>query len=89
LFFAGGSLVRVPIAVRNDELSPGQPEQLFEVPPSPTETSFRDYDYDPVTDRFLFSSPPKGVAERREIAVSLGWANRLAEKLRAGRQGRP
>ncbi len=84
-FVTGESLVRVPIAVRNDELSPGQPEQLFEVPPSPTETSFRDYDYDPVSDRFLFSRPPKGVAERREIAVSIGWANRLAEKVRARR----
>ena len=46
--------------------------------------SFRDYDYDPAGDRFLFTRPPRGVAERREIALSLGWAKRLGKKLEAG-----
>jgi len=89
LFFVSGEiLVRVPIETRGDELSLGQPEELFEVPPSPTESSFRDYDYDPVGDRFLFTRPPRGVAERREIALSLDWAGRLGEKLRASKSDR-
>ena len=54
-----------------------QAESLFEVPPTPIESSFRDYDYDAATDRFLFTRPPRGAAERREIALSLGWAKRL------------
>jgi hypothetical protein len=87
LFFVCGEiLMRVPIETRGDELSVGQPEELFEVPPSPTETSWRDYDYDPVSDRFLFTRPPRGVIERREIALSLGWANRLGEKLRVSKK---
>ena len=73
LFFVQGEiLVRVPVEVRGDELSVGQPQELFEVPPSPMESSFRDYDYDPVGDRFLFTRPPRGMIERREIALSLG-----------------
>ena len=84
LFFVTGEiLVRAPVEFRGDELAVGQPEELFEVPPSPTESSFRDYDYDPVGDRFLFTRPPRGAIERREIALSLGWAARLREKLRA------
>ncbi len=82
-FIARDVLMRVPIEARGEELSIGQPETLFEVPSSPTEPSFRDYDYDPATDRFLFTRPPRGLAERREIAVSLGWGKRLSEKLRA------
>jgi hypothetical protein len=84
-FVAGEILVRVPIHVQGDELSVGQPEELFEVPPSPMEISFRDYDYDPVSDRFLFTRPPRGVTERREIALSLGWTGRLGEKLHASK----
>ena len=38
--------------------------------------------YDPKTDRFLFTRPPKGTADRREIAISLGWAQRLAAAVR-------
>ena len=41
-----------------------------------------------IADRFLFTRPPKGAAERREIAVSLGWARRLPERMRA-RPARP
>ncbi len=74
---SGETLMRVPIEARGDELSFGHPEPVFDAPPSPTENSFRDYDYDPVTDRFLFTRSPRGLAERREIAVSLGWAKRL------------
>jgi serine/threonine-protein kinase len=77
----GETLMRVPINARGDDLSIGQPEALFEVPPSPTETSFRDYDYDPAGDRFLYTRPPRGVAERREIALSLGWAKRLKARM--------
>jgi len=69
--------MRVPLTERGAELSIGQPEPLFEVPTSPVETTVRDYDYDVRQDRFLFSRPPKGVAERREIALSLGWAKRF------------
>jgi serine/threonine-protein kinase len=89
LFYVSGEiLMRVPVETRGDELALGQPEQLFEVPPSPMEISFRDYDYDAVSDRFLFTRPPLGVTERREIALSLGWATRLPEKLRASRSPR-
>lgn len=77
----GETLMRVGIDTRGDELSIGQPEVMFEVPPTPTESSFRDYDYDPISDRFLFTRPPRGVAERREIAISLGWAKRLKARM--------
>lgn len=88
-FFVESEMLQlVPVEVRGEEISLGQPEELFEVPPSPTERSFRDYDYDPVGDRFLFTRPPRGVIERREIALSLGWAGRLGEKLRASASGR-
>ncbi len=84
LFFVTGEmLVRVPIEVRGDELTVGQPEDLFETPPSPNEASFRDYDYDPRGDRFLITRPPRGVAEQREIALSLDWAGKLADHMRA------
>jgi hypothetical protein len=81
-FVMGEVLYRVTLGARGDALSPGQPQELFEVPPSPTEASYRDYDYDPRTDRFLFTRPPRGKSERREVALSLGWAGRLKEKLR-------
>ena len=51
---------------------------LFEVPASPIEPTFRDYSYDPNSDRFLFTRPPSGTDERREIALSIGWGRRLA-----------
>ncbi|HEX5043814.1 MAG TPA: protein kinase [Candidatus Polarisedimenticolaceae bacterium] len=76
-FVMGETLYRNALGAHGDTLSPGQPQELFEVPPSPTEASYRDYDYDPRTDRFLFTRPPKGTSERREIALSLGWAGRL------------
>jgi hypothetical protein len=83
LFFViGETLMRMPLAAHGDELSLGQAEPLFEVPPTPLESTLRDYDYDPVHDRFLFSRPPKWASERREIAVSLGWATRLKSRLR-------
>jgi hypothetical protein len=82
-FVVDESLVRVPIEVRGEGLSIGKIEPVFEVPPSPTEEAFRDYDYDPVSDRFLFTRPPQGAMERREIAISLGWSRRLAETIRA------
>ena len=84
LFFVAGDLLhRAAITVRGDELTVGPPEPLFEVPSSPVEVSIRDYDYDPVFDRFLFTRPPRGLAERREIALSLGWARRLGEALKS------
>jgi dipeptidyl aminopeptidase/acylaminoacyl peptidase len=86
-FVTGEMLMRAAIVVHGDDLSVGVPAPLFEVPPSPTEASYRDYAYDPVSDRFLFTRPPKGSSEMREIAVSLGWAGRLADKVQksAGR----
>jgi hypothetical protein len=75
------TLVRLPLAVRGEDLSIGQTERLFEVPPTKVENSFRDYDYDPTHDRFLFTLPPQGMSERREIAVSLGWAERLKARV--------
>jgi hypothetical protein len=83
LFFVTGEMLRsVTVGARGDTLSPGQPQDLFEVPPSPTEASYRDYDYDRRSDRFLFTRPPRGTSERREIALSLGWAGRLKDKVR-------
>ena len=85
VFFVSGEILhRVSLGVHGDSLSPGQPQELFEVPPSPTEASYRDYDYDPRTDRFLFTRPPRGTGERREVALSLGWAGRLREKVKTG-----
>jgi Tol biopolymer transport system component len=86
LFFVTGEiLMRVPLTFHGTDVSVGQPEPLFDVPPSPFEGSLRDYDYDPLHDRFLFTRPPRGAGERREIAVSLGWAGRLGSKVRAPR----
>jgi len=83
VFFVSGEILhRVALGARGDILSPGQPQELFEVPPSPTEASYRDYAYDPRSDRFLFTRPPRGTSERREVALSLGWAERLKDKLR-------
>jgi hypothetical protein len=45
----------MPLSARDDELAIGQPESLFEVSPTPIESSFRDYDYDAANDRFLFT----------------------------------
>ncbi len=90
LFFVSGEiLMRATIQVRGDGLSIGQPERLFEVPPSPTEAAFRDYDYDPIGDRFLFTRPPGGAPERQEIALSLDWAKRLGDGLRALGRSKP
>ena len=80
-FVTGETLMRVPLLPRGDELAVGPMEPLFEVPPTPMESTLREYDYDPVGDRFLFSRPPKGTADGREVAVSLGWANRLKSRL--------
>ncbi len=78
LFFVTGEILsRVPLGMSGGALTPGQPQELFEAPPSPTEATYRDYDYDPRTDRFLFTRPPRGAGERREVALSLGWAGRL------------
>ena len=80
-FVAAEKLTRVPLTVHGNDLSIGQPEVLFDVPPTPVEGVIRDYDYDLVHDRFLFTRPPRGVGERREIALSLGWVNRLESRL--------
>lgn len=86
LFFVSGEILcRVAVSTSGDQLSLGQPEPMFEASPSLFELAFREHDYDAVGDRFLFTRPPRGLAERREIAVSLGWAARLEEKVRGGR----
>jgi hypothetical protein len=91
LFFVeqgGERLVRVPLEARGAELVVGQPEPLFESTFTPTEPTFRDYDYDRLHDRFLFTRPPVGVNERRELALSLGWTSRLAATLRQRKDAR-
>ena len=86
LFFVSGeTMMRVTLEPRGDELVVGQPETLFDVPPTPTEAAWRDYDYDRVHDRFLFTRPPAGTNERREVALSLGWATRLDARMRAAK----
>jgi serine/threonine-protein kinase len=87
-FVSGENLCRATVLVNGDALTVGRPEVLFEVPPSPIEYTYRDYDYDPVNDRFLFTRPPRSVTERREIALSIGWANQLEEKMRTSKDGR-
>jgi len=89
-FFEQGSemLMRVPLEVRGTELIVGQPTPLFQGPPSPTEPTYRDYDYDRTHDRFLFTRAPGGAGEERELALSLGWTFRLPAKLRERRQSR-
>jgi hypothetical protein len=85
LFFVSNeALMRMPLTTQGDDLTLGQTQQLFEAPPSPNETSFRDYAYDAANDRFLFTRPPRGEGERREIALSLGWAKRLPGVVNAG-----
>ena len=71
-------LMRVLLQVRGAELLIGQPEPTFGAPLSPAEPTFGDMDYDPKRDSFLFTRPPTGTNERREIALSLGWTSRLA-----------
>jgi Tol biopolymer transport system component len=85
LFFVSGeALWRVTTEPQGEELRVGSPEELFDVPQSPNEGTFGDHDFDRSADRFLCTRPPRGAAERREIAVSLGWAQRLRERMRAG-----
>ena len=82
-YVTGDTLMRVSVEPRGDGVAIGQPEALFEVPPTPIEPTFRDYAYDPRGDRFLFTRPPSGAGERREVALSLGWTSRLAARLNA------
>ncbi len=85
-FVTRETLMRIPLSFHDgEEVSVGQPEPLFEVPPTMLESTLRDYDYDRVHDRFLFMRPPRGVGERREIALSLGWAGRLKSRIGAMR----
>jgi hypothetical protein len=87
LFFVSGeTMMRASVEARGEDLTIGPPERMFEVPPTPTEPAVRDYDYDPIGDRFLFTRPPGGLPDRREIALSLGWAKRLKGELRASRR---
>jgi Tol biopolymer transport system component len=85
LFFvttSGEVLTRVPLVERAGELTLGAPERVFEPPPGTFEPAYRDFDYDRARDRFLFTRPASGSSERREIALSIGWANRLDALLR-------
>jgi Tol biopolymer transport system component/tRNA A-37 threonylcarbamoyl transferase component Bud32 len=84
LFFVEDEMLKsVRLAVKGNDLVPEPPVALFEPPTSPTELTFRDYSYDPKSDRFLFTRPPAGTDERREIALSIGWGARIAELIRA------
>src|SRR5437867_13243170 len=69
-FVTGETLVRVPIEIRGDALTVGPTQALFEVPTSPTAITFRDYDYDPKGDRFLFTRPPRAFTEPRDRGFS-------------------
>ena len=75
-------VMRVTLEVQGAELVVGQPVPLFEATPTPTEPTYRDFDYDRTNDRFLFTRPPAGVSERRGLELSLGWTARLAAKTR-------
>jgi hypothetical protein len=75
-------MMRVTLEARGNEIVAGQPQPLFEAPLSPTEPTYRDMDFDAAHDRFLITRPPAGVNERREIALSLGWASRLADTMK-------
>ncbi|MEO5989965.1 MAG: protein kinase [Candidatus Eisenbacteria bacterium] len=89
LFFIEEEMLKsVKVTVKGDELVLGQPITLFEVPSCPSEPAFRDYSYDPRTDRFLFTRPPAGTDERREIALSIGWGARIAALIRARKEKR-
>jgi serine/threonine-protein kinase len=79
-FISSEQMMRVSLNTRGEDLEIGQPEALFDVPPTPSRDLDRDYDYDPVSDRFLFTRPPRA-AERREIALSLGWTKRLKTRI--------
>ena len=85
LFFVEDEMLKaVKLTVHGNDIVLGQPVSLFEPPTSPAELTFRDYSYDPRSDRFLFTRPPAGTDERREIALSIGWGARL-ERLIAAR----
>ncbi len=89
LFFIEEEMLKsVKVTVKGDELVLGQPITLFEVPSCPSEPAFRDYSYDPRTDRFLFTRPPAGTDERREIALSIGWGARIADLIRTRQEKR-
>ena len=86
LFFVSGEILQsVTVTARDDQLTIGHPVPLFQVPASPWERSYGDYSYDPVGDRFLFHRAPNAESERREIALSLGWAARLRETVRGAK----
>ena len=83
LFFVEDETLKaMTVTVTGNDLALGQPESLFEAPQAPNEPTFRDYSYDPKTDRFLFTRPPTGTNERREIALSIGWGARLTDLIR-------
>ncbi len=84
LFFVERELLKsVMVREQSGDLVFSQPVALFEPPGSPTDITFRDYSYDHRHDRFLFTRPPTGTEERREVAVSVGWGARIDEMIRA------
>jgi hypothetical protein len=81
LFFVEGEILRsVRVTHAGDEVRVSVPKPLFEVPPSPIQAQIRDHSYDPHTDRFYFLRPREGTDERREIALSIGWAAHLDDR---------
>ena len=80
IFFVEDEMLKsVRLLPRGNDLGVGAVTTLFEVPASPVEPTLRDFDYDPRSDRFLFTRPPAGTDERREIALSIGWGRRLSQ----------
>ena len=88
LFVEDRMLKSVGVTVGADELTLGRPVALFGVPSSFIENTFGDYSYDPRSDRFLFTRPPEGSDERREIALSIGWGRRITDLIRARKEKR-
>ena len=80
VFFVEDEMLKsVGLSPRGNDLVVGAMTTLFEVPASPVEPTLRDYDYDPRSDRFLFTRPPAGTDERREIALSIAWGRQLSK----------
>jgi eukaryotic-like serine/threonine-protein kinase len=89
LFFVEDEMLkRVTVSIHGDELAIGQPQPLFDVPASPIEPTYRDYAYDPTSDRFLFTRAPVDADQQRELALSIGWGSRITELIRKRQEQR-
>ena len=69
--------VSMSVSPSGSGVTVGKPVTLFPAPSTLELAAVRGYSYDPHSDRFLFTKPPAGTDELREIAVSIGWGRRL------------